>query len=182
MGPSAKHVCSCCSHCGGSSHLPQDCVAKSTSTGHTPASIATNAKSKHVLLAPNGSNTALTLLRSHPAPLESTALISITVACVTMPRTEQVHALPLDPQSLVTPLNPGRVEALLHNYSILAPWSHIIAGLCHRFNVGIRGQPLRTYLFQEPFIFQPGSCLYRFIHTIRTISQSLLPSLFSFRA
>ena len=73
---------------------------------------------------------------------------------------EQVHALPLDPQSVVTPLDPGRVEALLHNYNILAPWSHIITGLHHGFNVGICGQPLHTYLFQEPFIFQPGSCLY----------------------
>ena len=65
---------------------------------------------------------------------------------------------------------------------IITPWSHIIAGLHHRFNVSIRGQPLCTYLFQEPFVFQPGSCLYRFVHTIRTISQSLLLSLFSFRA
>ena len=34
--------------------LLQDCIAESTSTGRTPTSIATNAKSKHVLLAPNG--------------------------------------------------------------------------------------------------------------------------------
>ena len=54
MGPSAKRVRSCCFRCGGSSHLPQDCIAESTSAGRTPASIATNAKSKHALLAPNG--------------------------------------------------------------------------------------------------------------------------------
>ena len=54
VGPSVKHVHLCCFHCGGLSHLPQDCVAESTSTGHTPTSIATNAKSKHALLVPNG--------------------------------------------------------------------------------------------------------------------------------
>ena len=54
MGPSAKRVRSCCFRCRGSSHLPQDCVAESTSAGHTPTFIVTNAKSKHALLAPNG--------------------------------------------------------------------------------------------------------------------------------
>ena len=53
MGPSLKCVCLCCFRCGGSSHLPQDCIAESTSAGCTPTSIATNAKSKHVLLVPN---------------------------------------------------------------------------------------------------------------------------------
>ena len=65
------------------------------------------------------SNTALTSLRSHPAPSETTASISMAAAFATMPHMEQVHALSLDPQSVVTPLNPGWVETLLHNYNIL---------------------------------------------------------------
>ena len=80
----------------------------------------------------------------------------MAVASATMLCMEQVYAQSLDPQSVVTPLDPDWVGALLHNYNILTPWSHIITGLHHGFNVGICDQPLHTYLFQESSDLDPA--------------------------
>jgi hypothetical protein len=43
-----------CFWCGGADHLPGDCTAESTVTGHPVARIATSAKSAHTLTAPGG--------------------------------------------------------------------------------------------------------------------------------
>jgi hypothetical protein len=43
-----------CFRCGGADHLPGDCTAESTVTGHPVARIATSAKSAHALAAPGG--------------------------------------------------------------------------------------------------------------------------------
>ena len=52
--PSKKWPRITCFHCGGSGHLPGDCHADSTVASQWAAPIATNAKSRHALLAPNG--------------------------------------------------------------------------------------------------------------------------------
>ncbi|KAG1738350.1 uncharacterized protein EDB91DRAFT_1082744 [Suillus paluster] len=43
-----------CFQCGGADHLPGDCTAESTITGHPAAQIAASAKSAHTLAAPGG--------------------------------------------------------------------------------------------------------------------------------
>ncbi|KAG2144461.1 hypothetical protein DEU56DRAFT_754133, partial [Suillus clintonianus] len=43
-----------CFQCGGADHLPGDCTAESTVTGHPTARIASSAKSAHALAAPGG--------------------------------------------------------------------------------------------------------------------------------
>ncbi|KAG1727420.1 hypothetical protein EDB19DRAFT_1833115 [Suillus lakei] len=43
-----------CFRCGGADHLPGDCTAESTITGHPAARITASAKSAHALAAPGG--------------------------------------------------------------------------------------------------------------------------------
>lgn len=60
-GHPAKRPHSCCVQCGGSGHLPHHCTTESTLARHSPATITTNVKSKHALLAPNAAASATTL-------------------------------------------------------------------------------------------------------------------------
>jgi hypothetical protein len=44
----------CCFPCSATGHMPGNCCASATSHGRPPATIATNTKGKHTLLAPDG--------------------------------------------------------------------------------------------------------------------------------
>lgn len=73
-GHSAKRARSCCFRCGGTGHLPQDCTAESTTAGRPPATIAPNAKSKHVLLAPNGKQYCFNFAQKSSCPFGSNCI------------------------------------------------------------------------------------------------------------
>ena len=63
-----------CFRCGRSGHLPGDCHAESTVTGQWTAPIAPDAKSRHVLLAPNGKHFCFNWARNSSCAFNSTCI------------------------------------------------------------------------------------------------------------
>jgi hypothetical protein len=52
-----------------------------------------------------------------------------------------------DPRHVVTPLDPNRAEELLCRYDLQDTWTHVIVGLREGFDIGIREQLPRSYIF-----------------------------------
>lgn len=61
---SAKHIASGhCFRCGGTGHIPADCVASSTSAGRNPTPILQNGRNKNTLVATHGKQYCFTFAR-----------------------------------------------------------------------------------------------------------------------
>lgn len=60
-----------------------------------------------------------------------------------------VRATTPDPRTVVTPLDADKVEHLLRNLNLHGDWSHIVEGLRHGFDVGLRTQPSGTIIFEN---------------------------------
>ena len=70
-------------------------------------------------------------------------------ASVEQPTTVQPAATECDPRKVVTPLDPGRVEACLRDLGLLEKWAHIVDGLRRGFDVGAREPVLVTHTPQN---------------------------------
>ena len=66
-----------------------------------------------------------------------------------MGATERAPAPALDPRRVVTPLDPDKIECLLKDLGILEQWAHIVHGIRHGFDVGIREPVTKTRTFQN---------------------------------
>ncbi|KZP09832.1 hypothetical protein FIBSPDRAFT_992399, partial [Athelia psychrophila] len=89
---------------------------------------------------------------------------------------------PYDPRTVVTPLIPDRVEETLKIYDISKDWEHVVAGLRSGFDVGIREQPTRTYIFRESRIFPSGLKLHYIVHSRRGSRWQIFTTLREYRA
>lgn len=90
----------------------------------------------------------------------------MVAASVEIPATVPGPAGPAtDPRRVVTPLDPIRVEELLSKYGLLGAWSHIIVGLCKGFDVGIREQLSRSYIFRQSQFLSIRSRVHYFIYS-----------------
>jgi hypothetical protein len=95
-------------------------------------------------------NSASTRLGSHHAPLEAPVWTFVAAASVGEPAMVLAAANPNpDPKKVVTPLDPNWVEELLCKYSLISTWNHMIVGLREGFDVGIREQLSRLYIFPQ---------------------------------
>jgi hypothetical protein len=109
-----------------------------------------------------------------PAISGLVAAISTVAASVEIPRTAQAIARPRpDPRRVVTPLNPDKVEKVLHNLALFNSFRHIIVGLREGFDVGIRGLLPRTYLFRQSQIILSRPRFYLLIHCWRAGCRSI---------
>lgn len=63
-----KRPRSYCFRCGESGHYPYECSASTTSAGRQPAALASNAKSKHALQAPNGKHFCFSFAQKTACP------------------------------------------------------------------------------------------------------------------
>ena len=116
-------------------------------------------------LPPVENCSALPLPACPPALTETPAPISTVAASAATPSMELVAVgQSPDPRCVITPLNAHKVELLLHKYSIYDGWSHVIAGLCSGFNVGIQGQLSCMYIFCQPQILPIVSQFHKHVH------------------
>ncbi len=82
-------------------------------------------------------NSASTGLNTAPVALKDPVQTTMVAASVPQPTMvpPPVPSLP-DPRQVVSPLDPNKVEAKLHELGILAQWQHVVDDLCSGFNVG----------------------------------------------
>lgn len=65
---------------------------------------------------------------------------------------EQPSVPPLghsDPRKVSTPLRADLIEERLRSLGILDSWSHVVEGLRHGFDVGVRDTPEKSYVFEN---------------------------------
>ena len=79
----------------------------------------------------------------HNAPITTHA------ASAEQATTAQPAVTECDPRKVITPLDPSRVEACLRDLGLLEKWAHIVDGLRHGFDVGVREPVLATHTPQN---------------------------------
>jgi len=107
-----------------------------------------------------------------PAPMP---IVAVSVANPAM--VPEAARLVPDPRCVVTPLNPDCAAELLRKYNLSSVWNHVIVGLREGFDIGIREQISRSYIFRQPLILSIRPRVHFLIHSRRTGYQLLFGGL-----
>ena len=102
-------------------------------------------------------------------------IVAVSAANLAM-EPEAARLVP-DPRRVVTPLNPDRAAELLRKFNLLSVWNHVIVGLREGFDIGIREQISRSYIFRQPLILSIRPKVHLLVHSRRTGYQPLFGGL-----